>query len=344
MPLMNNIYMIKNIEEVTQQVALSGAVNDINPLLPDVYDVQSKQIKPILGTAYYNHIVGRYNASTPTPALTDKENQLIFLLQKAIVNLALAQWTNIGNVNLNQGGIHERKDNTVEAAKQWRVDDLRDYLLNKGFAAIDEILQYLEENIEAEEFVLWKNSPQATINKEFIVPTAEVFNQWHDIKSSRRIFLTMIPLMRSIETFHMKPLLGPMFPVIKTAVKTNPSPAIKEFLSELQAAIVKFTINRACDLNIIQVTADGLLIRTMRPHQQSGRDFNIQAQRELANLANITRLDGEKAIETVINHLNKEASETKYQDWFNSDAYTAPPKGGETPHYTAEPNHKIYMS
>jgi hypothetical protein len=345
MALLNKPYFISSIDEFAEYVGDVAISEDIKALQPEILDVQTREIKPLLG-AYYPIFLALYNDGAGVAAMTEKHKTLLFFLQKAVCNLAVAQWVPSTNVKIGTGGMTEAEDANFKAAKQWRVDDYQQQKFITGYRALDEMLQYLEA--EKATFTQWAGDATAyTINKQFIVMNAAFFQHWHDIQDSRRTFVALWPIMRNLEQFHIKAAIGTaLFTRIKNEIKANslPSAHIQEILPDLQAAIVKFTIAKAAEMQSISVNHNGLFFRRYASGSGNSREKLKADEAALQRLSNACIEDGQLALQSVINHLNANASAEKFPEWFTSGMYTAPPEGGPVKAYLANKDDKLFMA
>lgn len=345
MALLSKPYFISSIDEIVDYVSDIAISDDVKSLHPDILDVQTREIKPLLG-AYYPTFLALYNDGAGVSALSEKQKTLLYYIQKAIVNLAVAQWVPSTNVKIGTGGMTETEDANFKAAKQWRVDDYQQQKFITGYRALDEMLQYLEA--EKATFTQWAADTTAyTINKQFIVMNAAFFQHWHDIQDSRRTFVALWPIMRNLEQFHIKSALGTaLFTRIKNEIKEDglPSTHIQEILPDLQAAIVKFTIAKAADQQSITINHNGLFMRRYASGNGNSREKLKADEASLQRLSNACIEDGQLALQSVINHLNANASAEKFPEWFTSGMYTAPPEDGPVKAYLADKEDKLFMA
>jgi hypothetical protein len=319
-----NELLVTTKVELKEHLGASGWV-DISPLKPDLLDAQRQQLRPLLGNAQMEAIVTKYY--TTTPPWTPKELKLVYLCQKLIINYALSQYQALGSIDFSGAGIRIAESAEFKSAKQWQVDDLREYFFTKAYRAMDELLEYLEA--EKATFTAWAADEAAfTINKKFIVTDAATFQQYHDIQCSRRTFLGLQPAMTATEAHTIETALGtPLYDRIKTEIKSGTiSEDIKKILPWLQAATAKYTIARSVDSNLIEVRRDGLYLRQYAANSGSNaiRQRNVPDPLALQRLSHSASSEGQQWLQKVIKYLNANASAEKYLEWHTSDLYTDP--------------------
>lgn len=322
---MSNTFF-KTIEELTAIIPIN-AQNDIAEFSEQFKTVQTKELIPIFGKSFIQLMLTAYNDVTPP---TDPDVlEVINLFQKVTGPIAVANLTYFKNVDMSTF-MSERTDGDFTAAKQWRVDDLRDYLYNSGFDAIDQILEAIESSASTV-FTPFKASEYYTQIKGSLIDSVQTFNTWHNINQSRRVFMLLRPNIRFIEQFQIKSQFAPIY----SDLGTNEYSEIKTLL---QALIVKKTIIKAIDLNILNFTDKGLRIRT--------RDRNVENQISKADVeakAQMIREAQEEAdflTQTALTELNKNASDDKYKKWFDSSMY----RSDKPTSYEHDASDKIYMA
>lgn len=333
---------IKNKDEIKKYAGITDSTN-VGSMMPDIVDVEENKILPILGATLYNSLSAAYVANSITA--NSLEDKLLKKIQKALVNIALEQYSSLAQLDFSDSGIRQIEDQTFKSPKQWQIDDLRDYFFMKGYRAIDELLEFLEENKAT--FTTWVSDSKAyTINKKFIVSDTKSFQQFYDIKDSRLTFIALQPTMRIIEMMNIMPNISPaLFTRIKNQIASNAITSdIQNILELLQLAITQFTIERAIDTKIIDLSKDGVYSRNYRANTDNARE-KMKADisdRELAKKSCLQT--AELAMENLRKFLNANASISLYPEYFASSLYVAPPTGADNAAYENLSTDKIYYA
>lgn len=331
--------LIKTIEEVKKFAGITNATK-MASLLPDFNDVEELHISAILGNSLYNLLDSMYNSPSGVSGLYQK---LLFKCQKALVNIALEQYSSLAQLDFSDTGIRQIEDSTFKAPKQWQIDDLREYFYKKGYRAVDELLQFLEENKAV--FTSWVNDSKAyTINKKFIVSDTTSFQEFYDIKDSRTTFIALQPTMKIVEMLHIMPNISAgLFNRIKSQIAANNITSdIRDILDLLKLAITQFTIASAIDNKIIEISQEGVYSRNYRAGMDNSRE-RIKSDIADRKTAQSSCLQvAESTMETLRNYLNEKATELLYPEYFNSPLYVAPPTGTDNTTYENLNTDKIY--
>lgn len=320
MPAIQELLILEPTE-LQDHVGVSGELS-IQSLKPDLLDVQENVLQAVLGDDFYEEIKGwYYSAGYPAGS---KEADCIFRCQKIIANLAMAQYQNIGQLKITDAGYTQMKTQTSEPVRQWQIDDLREYLYFRGYRAIDALLKFLEKNKAY--FTTWANDAVAyTINKKFIVDSADTMQVWHDIQNSRRTYLALLPIMRSVEMFSIETALCPdMYARVKEEIKSaDISDDVNKILPYLQAAVTKFTISKAAEQNIIEIRNDGLYVRTYKANtgDRNNRERINPGNNEIYRLQQSCEAEAKLFLQKAVDYLQLNASETVFPEFFESECY-----------------------
>lgn len=334
---------LKTLAEIKKYAGITSS-SQYDSLKPDIDDVEAALIVPILGDALYTSLHASYMANTIISGSLNEK--LLFKIQKALVNIALEQYSSLAQLDFSDSGIRQIEDATFKSPKQWQIDDLREYFYMKGYRAVDELLEFLEDNKAT--FTTWASDSKAyTINKKFIVSDTKTFQTYYDIKNSRTTFMALQPTMKIIEMMHIMPNISPaLFTRIKVQIATNTfTTDITNIMELLQLAITQYTIASAIDNRIIEISKEGVYSRSLRATWDSAREKGKAdiadrktAQTACLQIANAT-------MENLRTFLNGAASVSVYPEYFASSLYVAPPAtGAENAIYENESSDNIYYA
>jgi len=358
MALITTELLLTTTAELQEQLGANGYFN-VELITPDLLNAQRRDLQPLLGKEQLEDLIEKYYASLPPPTeedpeaveLDDDHKHLLHLCHKILVNLAASRYTALGSIDFSAAGLRIAEDQSYKTAKQWQVDDLREYFATNAYGAMDELLEYLELN--AETFTIWAADTEAyTINKKFIVPSASTFQDYADISTSRRTFLAMYPHMRATEAFVIETAIGkPLYDRIKAEIlAATITEEIEDILPWLQGATTQYTVARAAIRGAIEIRHNGIYLNSYT----SGADRNNRARTTADPLA-LQRLEysssseGQQWLQKVVDHLNSTATAELYPEWFNGTLYTAPEEEttdtptATTNSYNTDNNAKTFM-
>ncbi len=314
--------LIKTIEEIKDQVGINST-NTIKNVMMDIEDIEESHIVPVLGRPQYDALHSAYNTQTEQSPMGGFLLELWKKTIKALINLAYAQNIDIAQVQVTDRGIVKQND----SAYQYQKIDVQKYFQKKGFNGIEALILFLEEN--KVNFPLWANNDAVySITKQFFINTAAQFNKEYSIGNSRRTFMALWPAMKKAEAFYIEETIGTdLFDAIKNYIKTGePASADNDQLLDkfIRPALAHLTIFLAINELNLEITADGVMINEVTAGNGTSKTSKMPSDTRLE----IKRYEAEKTglrfIKNLKDYLNKNASATKYQLYFESDLYEAP--------------------
>ncbi|MCT8340499.1 hypothetical protein MG296_10575 [Flavobacteriaceae bacterium TK19130] len=256
--------LVKNIETFRLHVTVNYNM-EFEQLKPYVVKAERKFIKPVIGNAQYETLVGTSSSASGTLG------EVLILLQEASSNLAMFSYTFVGVVQVSDNGFHISTNQNSTPAEWWQIRDLRRSLLNAGNEAIDEALEIMEGN--AADFSDWTSSSAYTIFKEFFVRTTGQFDSDFNIENSRRTFLKLRPFIKRTERKYFEGLLGSE---TVAKIKAEATQVAKDALAIAQSAQVAFTVAEVANEGAFLFTPNGMFVATVEipgeKHQQLTED------------------------------------------------------------------------
>jgi hypothetical protein len=186
-----------------------GAGNDFNRLKPHIENAENKYIKPLLDTGMYDELQEFYDAEYPaTP--TDAEAATKTLLEKvqhALIHLAYFVGYDFLNVSVSDAGFNRTESTTMKGLYKYQEDNIKKYFSDAGFNGLDDVLVFLEQNIEY--FGEFKLSTNYTSLKESFLPTVKVVEEIpFNLHNSRLLFLALKPGVAYVEDTDIPKTLG----------------------------------------------------------------------------------------------------------------------------------------
>jgi len=137
---------------------------------------------------------------------TEKTNELINLIRIAELNLAYYIGFDVMNVLLSATGFQRAESENFKGLYKYQEENLRKYFENAGYNGLDDMLKYIEDNIE--HFPEWEESTICIARRTSLIKDAETFDSICYIGKSRIIFLRLQRYMNEVIDFEIKPLMG----------------------------------------------------------------------------------------------------------------------------------------
>lgn len=199
------------------------------------------------------HVYLKDEVGAPDTAFEIK-NEAREHLRNVISNFGMFIYFPFMSVMLDSSGATEVKNDQRQTVSWGREKDMRRELLRSGHEAMDYLLEILEKNPEV--FVDW-TAEFGTINKKLLVHNTATFNEYYHIFNSRQTFLALQPSIRQVEDQYLKTMLCPE---LIEHLKTNVSGISLELKTEIQKAIVAFTVAKVANVGLFLLDENGLRI------------------------------------------------------------------------------------
>lgn len=184
---------------------------DLKPMLETA---ELDDIIPFLGQEQYDALNGVYDSGDGT--MTDTDKDLLKRVRRPLANIAIARFSAFGNLNIGKSGFTVTSTEHTAIASQWRVNDLKSEVLKEYFQGTERMLQYLEANTGL--YPVWAASSAFTQFRECFINTADDFNNYFFINSSRRTFLSLRPKMKQVEEYILSITGQSLFDEIKSQI------------------------------------------------------------------------------------------------------------------------------
>ncbi|HSD07905.1 DUF6712 family protein [Flavobacterium sp.] len=175
-------------------------------------------------------------------------------LRNAIANFGYFIYLPYASVQMDSSGISVVNNDQRKNAEWWQIKDIRRELLRSGHEAMDYLLEILEKNPDV--FPDW-TAEFGTENKKLMVHNTATFNEYYHIFNSRQTFLALQPSIRQIEDQYLKTMLCPE---LIEHLKTDVSGVTLEVKTEIQKAIVAFTVAKVANVGLFLLDENGLRV------------------------------------------------------------------------------------
>jgi hypothetical protein len=212
----------QNVNEIKAILPI-GVGNDFNRLKPHIENAENKYIRPLLGLDICNEMQQHYEIEPPE-VLTDEwivRLELIKKIQFATIHLAFFLGFDFLNISVTDAGFQRIETERTKGLYKYQEDSLKTFFSTTGFNALDDILVYLENNIQLFENFL--NSVNYTKLVTSFLPTVKVIEEIpFNIHGSRLIFLALQPAIAYFEDTTIKSILGEaIYKTVKTEMAND---------------------------------------------------------------------------------------------------------------------------
>ena len=312
------IRLIDNLSQVLTAASINVS-NSIENWFPYIEEAQETFIKPVLGNALYDQLQG-IMAIDPVPAddgtAEGKLADLLGMIRKPLALYALWLGADEFGVSISSQGIQVIETPTHKTAPQYRVQNLKENWIRRANTALDLVLKFLDEHTEDYPGF----DPQDA--DLFIRGTLE-FNSEVDIRESRRVFVSLKPVIRSVEKKYIRPTLSAeLFDELKMAWQSEEALTATQLnlLDLIRPALAHLTMARA----LIEISIDVL---DWGIFDTAGNTFANVSSKQASNkerigiMAEANQRDGESELKALQQFLDETASDDVYPAYFHSSRY-----------------------
>lgn len=218
------------------------AIDTLDPFMGVIDNSEHDFLQEKLGTPLYNALCDWYDengaaGSGSAAAIDTKEipyyNRLLLLCQRCVAYDTMARAIELGIVSPNNGGINVPTSDDYGKVDLAAIEKFRQRCITEAHAAINRLLQTLEDwckeneelkakseesadssplstlNSPLEEIVtLWHQSRYFYLAAGMLIPSARVLQEYLNIYDSREKFIQMLPDLRFLQEEILAPAIG----------------------------------------------------------------------------------------------------------------------------------------
>ncbi len=312
------IRLIDNLSQVLTAASINVS-NSIENWFPYIDEAQETFIKPVLGNVLYDQLQDLMALDPGPPdngTTTENLTELLAMIRKPLALYALWLGADEFGVSISSQGIQVIETPTHKTAPQYRVQNLKENWIRRANTSLDLVLKFLDEH--KEDYPGF--DPQDA--DLFIRGTLE-FNSEVDIRESRRVFVSLKPIIRSVEKKYIRPTLSTeLFNELKNAWKSDDELTTAQLvlLDLIRPALAHLTMARA----LLEISID---ILDWGIFDTAGNTFANVSSKQASNkdriaiMAEANQRDGESELRALQKYLDETASEDVYPAYFHSTRY-----------------------
>lgn len=312
--------LFKTTKEVQAFIPI-GVGNDFNRLKPHIQNAETAYLRPLLHQNMYEELQEFYDETLPLPETPTEVqlamSELLKKVQNSVIHLAYWMGFQALNSTISDQGFRRVESNNAKGLYKYQEDELKDYFKRSGFNAMDDILEYLESNIE--HFAEFKATDNWTIRKTSFIPDTKAFEKVpYSLNNSRLTFLRLVPHMATVEDLQLKPLLTEtLFDEIKTEmVNDSPAEKVLKILPHVRKPIAYFATAYLMEESGADLTEKGLYFDSFGVHDVSNLNRGPASENRIAAMIARNRMIGDRYLSLLKNYLLNNAD-----DW---PEFTAP--------------------
>jgi hypothetical protein len=308
---------VENIgaKEIKKYISVNVTTN-FNTIKPYIETAEAEYIKKLVGDDQYDELVEYYVHHV---AAEERMDNLLTLVQKALINLAYFRGFPILIVKIGDGGVYRNETEKQKGPYKYQELGLREMFKTDGFNGLDAVLEYLETNIEI--FPLFKASDNYTVFKGSFINTTSEFEEQYKIGNSRIVFLKLKKFIKQAEDFNIIPAIGrAYFDELKEEIaENNISEENIPVIEFIRAAVANHAIARGVTQIGISITDNGIFYQTATGGQFDYKNENLLKPDEVNALFKNARDTGDSYLALLKDFLHENIAD--YATYAASSAY-----------------------
>lgn len=190
-----------NGQEMNAVIPVSSALS-FEKVYSSLQAADELYLIPVFGSA----LMATFRSIYDKEDKSGDEKQLLQVLQAAEANLAFYTNFDALQLRITDQGFQRQQTENFGSPYKYQEDRLRQTFKNRGFNAIDRILDLLDDKFTSLEGYA-EMPARVTTRTDIVQRTAEV-DRVHFINGSRLVFLRLVPILASVSHNELRPLLG----------------------------------------------------------------------------------------------------------------------------------------
>lgn len=328
--------LFKTVDELKTFIAIES-ISSFENVAPYIEQAQMKYIIPAISKAQFDYLFNKYDNNNGTSI----EKEGIEKLQRALAHFAYMLAIPVLQLRISDLGIHIDVTENRKTAFEHQIVKLEKSFAASAFTSLEDALIFMEDNTAS--FSIWAGSSAFTEFKGSLIATATEFNTYYNIESSRRLFTAMMPVMRKVIDFYIKPAINETFynELIQDIIDNDLSSDDLKIVNMLKPAFAALTVSLS--LVPLSLTLDSRGVVIFDNTGTSGTMENIKPGDKgyIGMLEERMRADGMAYLKSTVDYLNANASGSLYATFFNSSAYVAPTESAEP--FDNDANNKTFF-
>lgn len=253
--------IIATIDELKKYVEVATSLK-FETVEPSLKSAARRHLKDCLGAELFSKLILAYQAaSMKIEDMPVDLKELAQLSQAAVANVAIYLLIPRLSITISESGVSRVENNNEKTAFQYQEVNAKESYLRAGFDAMEDILIYLEGN--KTEFPEWVSSSSYLDFKKYFIQSAAEFSSSYNIQQSRLAFLAVRYIMKRIEDFQVKDVIGKkLFGVIKTELNSGTVTSLHQVLLDdyICPGIALITIAKGVWERALDVSENGVSV------------------------------------------------------------------------------------
>lgn len=220
---------------------------------PFVQQAEDNEIIPAIGLDFYNILNDEYQANGTIA--NDTKAYTFRLLRTALAYFAMYKSLPQLTLRIGDAGTNENTTDGTAPVRQWVYNGSRWEIVKTAYLYLDMALEHMEKQVKAEntDYDAFKDSDAYTVSIELLIANAREFQQYYNIKTSRRAYTALRPYIRKAEELKLKDVLYELYDEIKEQIADDSlSDENTALLPDIKRLLAEYTLIYAIpDINFI---------------------------------------------------------------------------------------------
>lgn len=307
--------LINNVEEVRKFIKLPQQYQEY--ALPVFDTAINEYLLPIIGQELYAEVL-TYDENAGNEQKLLKE-----LCQAVVANFGFLEDLIFKQVTMFDSGAGVTENESLRKLYKWELYELKEQLQKQGYAAQEGLITFLRANHAT--FNNWASSNYNSRTSFYIIRDGSDLSTVTGLMQPHRCYMMLRGLFSVVaETFIIPSIGSTFYEALNTKI-------IDASLSNTELKLVEL-LRSASARKVMQIAASEMNIRFSNSGFTLANNINDSAEpgREAASYTQIQTFVSNQSqlarqiMDHALEHLNKNASEAVFAEYYNSDKYIKP--------------------
>lgn len=248
--------------------AIITSIDDIKAFVPVNVNLEFESVSPFFDNVLRDKLIFPWLGTEVIEDIEDNvasvDEIYVNLVKKTravIAYFSILEAIPFLEVQFGDNGIIRVENENAKTAYQGQIKRIQNSLATSGYSAIEDLLNYLNENVDA--YAVWTTGPGYAESKRYIFKNSLDFHSYYNLQLRAQTYGVLIPSMRYINQFRITKAIGvdamQNFLDIKNEVTGVNSNAKKdEAIELLKNATAYLTVAKSLKENWVALSANGV--------------------------------------------------------------------------------------
>jgi len=315
--------IVKNTTEIKKHLPVNINLS-IDNLKPFIERTEIKYLIPVLGLEQYEAL----NAYAQSKETDEDLDKLMKVCIPPVIFLAVFEGYDLLNVEFSDSGFHRNETEGKKGLYGYQERNIKGYLKNTGFNGLENVLKFLEENIDTYE--LWADSEACSSAYDSLIRTAVEFTKFYvQLRDSSIVFRQMKSAMQRAEDFQIRCKIGDAIvdnikELIKDREIDDPTNSkYKLLLPYIQKPLAYLTIYEAANELGVKLTDKGMYFEEVNAGLIPDNISETSPDSKVEVIKTQTYAYGRRYLTLLVNYLNEHASDFSEYTAISDDVIVA---------------------